>query len=110
MDILYQYLPIEIVDIIMRKVHEMNYYPNLYQIWKKNHRRNFLKVVKELDEINYKLMSSLYNHYSLERTYLDVEDYFYALDDYDCKIWGNKSEMLIDIVQRSAMAEFLLNL
>ena len=110
MNFLYDYLPIEIVDVIFRKVHEMNFYPNIYMIQKKYHQRSFSKIVKEIDEVNYKLMSSLYNYYSLEKTYLEVEDYFYTLDQYDCKIWGSKSEMLIDIIQRSAMAEFLLNL
>jgi hypothetical protein len=97
MDYLYKLLPVELVSIIEKKLHEMY----------------FVDTIKKLNAINNLLLTEKYPRYTSynNKSKEEVDNYFNTLGKEKGKdFYMNKSSSLLDLIQRSEMGIFLMSL
>jgi len=97
MDYLYKLLPVELVSIIEKKLHEMY----------------FVDTIKKLNAINYLLLTEKYARYTSynNKSKEEVVNYFNTLGKEKGKdFYMNKSSSLLDLIQRSEMGILLMSL
>ena len=95
MDYLYKLLPVELVSIIEKKLHEMY----------------FIDTIKKLNAINNLLLTEKYPRYTSynNKSKEEVDNYFNTLGK-EKDFYMNKSSSLLDLIQRSEMGIFLMSL
>ena len=97
MDYLYKLLPVELVSIIEKKLHEMY----------------FVDTIKKLNVINNLLLTEKYPRYTSynNKSKEEVVNYFNTLGKEKGKdFYMNKSSSLLDLIQRSEMGILLMSL